>query len=362
MPLPIILIAERHHDSVVNKIIQRLKAPLAAQGYNTLCIEQSSDFELHEIIQKLLKIIEESRKWHDFLGEVLTTHHKATSEELVAGLIKANSLDNITQFVLDIVKCDVSKAGKIADQIKMIDSNTSFLECLRSYSASGWSIKGVDITRKEFEKYELEKDLQNYKKATDERDATILNAILNLFWGGYSLVVKLGGAHANHVINILRRLNLGNEVLVYFPHSGKQIFSADTDEMAEYLDTICSELKGYDVVVSDEDSVDKLVGKIVLDVKKRNSTYIAELEEGTSITRLLTYLFNVKVLAKERRGHYIDACIPIESTDMAKNAVIQQRLNAVQLPNDIRVIDNKEYIVIPEVNTSEVNSKLSSLK
>lgn len=224
MPLPIIVIFERHWDKTPKKILKQLIPILSKRGYNTLCYEGPEDlipYNFH--ITRIDESIEFAKK-----------RYSEASECLGARNINVEELSDLDFGVLDKLMLNFVSTKHhqlFAEQIKNLPGALIFKEILEESKNSQMSVVGVDVESQRYDEmlsnsWLTENMFSNRVVSLDkvevQRNETLSRNLTKLYQEEKNIVFICGAFHAEKIISYLKEKHGENSVIYYFICSDKQ--------------------------------------------------------------------------------------------------------------------------------------------
>ena len=142
MSLPIVIIFERHWDTIPKSIVKELLPDLNKKGYQTFCFEAPQDLSPREIVDR-----------HNS-GLEFDTEVQQQAEQFLrrAGIITTLSEISFCNLAV-LMRLFVSskKYVDVAERLKQLPVSRILKESFDEAAALSMSLKGVDIDAKEFD-------------------------------------------------------------------------------------------------------------------------------------------------------------------------------------------------------------------
>ncbi|MDF2549083.1 MAG: hypothetical protein K0S07_150 [Chlamydiales bacterium] len=345
MSLPIVMIFERHWDESPKHVLNSLLPKLAEQGYDTLCLEEAEDLKVQDFHTRL----EENVKVHVDLHESALTYLKKANVRFSTPL----STVNFTELTY-LMRMYVSSRRyvEVAEKIKQLPALLLFQKILKDASRLSIQLQGVDIHDAE-RQYVVRPILTErapvIRETNAHREATIVNNLLRLQETQKGIVFSGGVAHANAILNAIKKKNPEVDLLCCFPHSSK-LYDDAFDDCQDFKKENIPEHHAY--LVDTEEEAQAFANRIVLEIKAKNTRYTKELIGENSHLRSLSAFFKRQFRAFERPGHYVDALLEIDQ--IADVNALQQQLEQLHVSTKVTDIKGKRYFTISDINTPEV--------
>jgi hypothetical protein len=226
--LPIVIVFERHWDTIPKLVMQGLLPSLAKRGYNTFCLEAPQDLTSDEIVAR--------QKLGLDSGAGLEKDAKKYLEQ--AGITNELSTMSFRKLV-DLMRLRVSskKYLEVAEIVKHQPAVRLLKDVFDEASKSSILLKGIEVNSEDFDKMvspNLSTRMVGIAANEDYRLETVFANLLKVRDQQEEGIVFLYGAlHAHGLLTKFREKNMQNEVLYYFPHSTNR-FDDSIDDIQDH--------------------------------------------------------------------------------------------------------------------------------
>lgn len=336
--LPTIVIFERHFDTQPKLVALKVLPELFKLGYDTFCFEAPHEFTEDKIIRlqmqgaqfdvEITQKVTEIFKTNKIFIQDLPNASFSTLQQLIKYHVSSNSYEEVTQRV---------KQGP-ANQIQTKILNTAIKH--------HFIIRGVDVEEQQFNTLTQADISTRYTAILSNESKRIRNFADNL----NPLIEKRGGVvficGASHP-DVISKLN--GKVAYYFIHSGI-VFSHDYNDLKD----LKANYENHSYCLVNENETSEFVNRILRDVKTNNDVYKKEIEE-TSSSKILSHYFSLEVRTLMRPGFYVDALIATDQDN------VKLKLSEYNIESHQITINDKTYLVVQDINTHEVASKILKL-
>lgn len=324
---------------------------VAGKAYNTLCFEAPQD-------QTSSEIIDAHKSGLEFDIEV---QRKAEALLKQVGITKKLS-DMSFRALADLMHLYVSsqKYLEVAEKIRNLAASRMLKEIFEQIAKLSVSLKGIDLGKEDYHKMmsaDYSKRLSEIDRNEDYRNAILFENLLKLRAQQEEGIVFLcGAAHASALLAKFKEQNMQNDVLYYFPHSSGRLEHSIDDIAFMMNDT----LRDHTHLLTEE-SVKQFSKKIVKDITDK-TRYKKEIPEGNSHSQFLTRCFKANFRIFMRPGYYVDALVDIEDTPTPHVEKIRKDLGEVGVQTHDFSMNNRQYLVVPNVNVRDVANRIWTIK
>jgi hypothetical protein len=348
MSLPTLFIFERHWDPISKFALENLLPDLHKRGYGAFCIEAPQNLSSAQIVDR-----------HNS-GLEYESGIQLQAEKLLTQVGITTKLSDMSYGRLaERVRLHVSSDGylEVAEIIKQLPSSQILKRIFTETTNLSMSINGIDINSKDFDamiSVDPSRRMSDIRLKEDQRIATMFQNLLKLkTQQNEGVVFVCGASHAKGLIDEFKKHGLQDEVLYYFPHS-----SSRYDESVDDIKVIMNDtLVGHTHLLAPEDI--KPFGERVIREIIGKTKYTRELLDPNSHSQFLSDRFNTNFRTFLRPGYHVDALV--EVTEPSKINVIQQRVLAAGVQTHRISLDGRNYLVIPNVNTSDIAMRIRKI-
>lgn len=350
--MPLLIVFERHWDESPKQIVKSLISSPIGADYDVLCVEAPEDLAEEEIFNSHRLGLQE-----DFNIEI-----RAKQYLQKAGVHNIKLCDLAFTTLANLMQNYVSSKEyiRVAEKIKALPASILLGRVLEDAKRFSLNVRGVDIGSTDY--YDMmSNDLSGrmgvIERNEDYRITTFVNNLFELYEQGKGVIFVCGALHAENLISKFRERNMEDRVLYYFPHSNKNFVDNDIDEMENFSNET---LKNHMFCLINEKDQNVLVDRIIKEIKLKNTQYKKEVIGGNSHTIFLSDFFQKDFRAFMRPGYYVDALLDVDQISDTEKVV--DRLHKVNIPTHKISWLHKNYLVIQDVNTREVGSRIRQLR
>ena len=310
MSLPIVLIFGNHRDPAGDYTIKNLLPKLANEGYNRLCVEYPSFKSDDDIINETNKTIELLK----------SRNNPSQNEYILPFTLKVESLLLAKKHFY----CTIS-----------LDDVLSINKCIAS-SGLPHAEKMLDQT-------------------LPTRDIIMADQLFRMHTEKKGVIGLFGSMHCRGLTERLKKKGLTSENFIChlpqtldFFRAGIARYNASSEDTKILNSIRCSATTG--------DEINYLGDKILSEVKSKSRS-ILEITENSQ-SQFLSKVFNVNFKALVKPQYKVDAIL---SYEQVINTKILTDLDNLSIQNKKICLKNQEYLVIPDVNTTEVSERIRQL-
>lgn len=342
MSQPIVMIFNRHWESTPFQLIKNLIPNLEQEGYETYCQELPDTLSRESVLQ-----------W---------SQQRIEKQSIVLNLFNTSADKSKLSYPEKLERCTFEELQESFPSLlpqplmglKGISASKlyhSSLELALKYSFSITCIDdAVNLKKLESTPMSSPEYMLSLEKTSRARRDVMGNHLFNLQAEGKGILVHLGWKHFKPMIAILNSLGLTDENIVcHFAHSSYPI-SRIHDEIKD-LHQSGQIFSDKTTCATTSQEIDLLGQKILAEVKYKR--YISR----NCHTQFLTEFFKVNFKAVVRAEYYVDALLSSKQI----NAKILSDLDDLSIQNHKTRLNNQDYLIIPNVNTTEVGERIRLL-
>jgi hypothetical protein len=351
MPLPIIIIFERHWDTIPKQAVKRMLPKLVQEGYNTLCFEAPKNLQTSDLISRINSAVELDQSIYNQAESLLEQAHVK-----INGRISDVSYQELTKLMQLYVFSNI----EVAEKIKNLPASLLMKEILTNATQLSMFIEGVDIDSEDYDpiiSHDLSTRMNELDKSENYRNTTILENLIKLSCRREGIIFMCGALHEPALISLFKQRNMEDQIIYYFPHSSK-LFDNSIDDINLLKNKGASKEKFC--LLSNESDIEFFMNKIVVEIKAKNTKYTNEISDGCSHTQVLSKTYKANFKAFVRGGYYVDALLEVGGLTDINN--IDMRLRAHNIQSHYSFFQEKKYLVISDVNTKEVAENIRKLR
>ena len=197
MPLPIIIMLERHWDTVAKDALNKALPSLVEKGYDVLCFESPSDEGETSLISGIESTIQFSKERHSEASNLLK------NRGIDVNLTEMNYSD-LQRLLLLYVSSKFSK--EMALWFRELPGHEQKLYLVRTAKSLKMSILGVDLLASEMEglrsidaQVNLKKKISTIDQLDCKRIASFKKHLLSLQQSGKGVIFVVGKFHYEQV-------------------------------------------------------------------------------------------------------------------------------------------------------------------
>lgn len=349
MSLSTVIIFERHWDTTPKSLIKDMLPDLSKQGYATLCFEAPQNLSSAEIIDR-----------HHAGLECDTDIQQQAKAYLKRVGITQKLSDISFRKLADLLRLYVSSKRylEVAEKLKQLPASYLLKEVFKKAAELSIEIKGIDINYKDYDamtSLDISERMSSIRFNEDHRITTLFNNLLKLRAQQEEGIVFICGAlHAKGLIDKFKKHGLQDQVLYYFPHSSSR-YEEDIDDINEVAmnDTLAN-----NTYLLSEKDISHFKQKIINEVTAKTK-YTKEIQDYNSHTQFLSDCFKTNFRAFLRPGYHVDALVDADSSNI-KN--IHHCVTAAGVKTHHISFNDKNYLVIPNVNTRDIADRIRKIR
>jgi hypothetical protein len=217
MSLPIVIIFERHWDTIPKSVIKDLLPDLNKRGYETFCFEAPQNLSAAEIVDR-----------HNS-GLELDSDIQQQAEKLLKQVGITTKLSDMSFHSLaELLRLYVSSKRyvDVAEKVKQLPASRMLKEIFGEAAKLSMSLKGIDVGSEDFDEMtsaDHSKRMSGIRIREDYRITTMVQNLLKLrTQQEEGIIFACGALHAKGLMDEFKKHGLQDEVLYYFPHSSSR--------------------------------------------------------------------------------------------------------------------------------------------
>ena len=354
MPLPIIVVLERHWDTVPKKALMNALPFLKAAGYDALCFESPCDKSESETIDGIESTLQ-------FIEARLAEAYQCLNKQGIAVNLPAMNYSDLELLLYKSVSSGYSE--EMALWFKELSGHKEKLDLVRKAKTRDIQIYGIDLPHAQLEKiHSLEAQTNIGSKVSgiieldDERTLAFKTNILELQQKGKGVIFLVGQFHYEKLVKEFDREFLLDEILFLHPYSPQSLDSSVID----YTIPPFSDIPGLGMleqVIADDKDIDVFVTRLQSTVQTMLSREVAI--GPTSTSELLSFKSKINFEAYLRPSSMVDGHHFFKSRQAVVETV--ERLNAQGVHGFFTFFENKESYCVPGINTQGVASEIKNM-
>lgn len=348
MSLPIVIIFERHWDTIPKSVIKDLLPNLSKRGYETFCFEAPQNLSAAEIVDRHNSRLE------------LDSNIQQQAEQLLKQVKITSKLSNMSfRSLAELLRLYVSSKRyvDVAEKVKQLPASRILKEIFGEATKLSISLKGIDIGSEDFDKMtsvDLSRRMSGIRLKEDHRITTMFQNLLKLrSQPEEGVIFACGACHAKGLIDEFIKHGLQNEVLYYFPHSSSR-YDESVDDIEVVMNETLGTLVDHTYLLAQTDI--KLFGERVIREITEKTKYTREILDYNSHSQFLSDCFKTNFRAFLRPGYYVDALVDV--TEPSDIEDIQRRVSATGVQTHRISLDGRDYLAIPNVNTRDIAERI----
>ncbi|KTD21166.1 hypothetical protein [Legionella londiniensis] len=355
MPLPIIIMLERHWDAVAKDALKYTLPSLVEKGYDVLCFESPSDEGEDILISRIESTIQFARERYSEANSLLK------KRGINVNLTEMNYSD--LQRLLRLY-VSTQYSNEMALWFRELPGHEKKLDLVRAAKSLKMSIAGVDLLASEMEKLqsmEVQVNLKKKLSAIDQLDckriASFKKHLLNLQRSGKGVIFVVGKFHYEQLVKAFSDEYSLSDVIFIHPHSPKCLDKSIDDrklpdfEEVGHLTLIDRKIEIPDDFLIFSQNLNKLIQSHVDSYKSVEPTTLSKaLMEKTGLS------FNIYL----RQSMHVDAYHPVaENEDIS---YVTNKLNEAGIKGLFTFFKGERSYCIPCINSTETGVAITQLK
>lgn len=342
MTVPIVVVFERHWDSIPKSLVKDLLPSLNEKGYGTLCFEAPQDLTSEQIIENHRLGLESD----------LELQKQSETRLRQFGIVQTLSEISFSSFARQLqLYVSSQRYLEVAEKIKQLPASIVLKEVFDEAERLQMSLQGIDIPSTEFysmTSLDLSKRMSIIEQKETIRIDTMVQNLLKIR-REEGVIFICGALHAEGLIREFKKQGLEDEVLYYFPHSSSR-YEETIDDVNEIA--VNDTLLNHTHRLSQKEI--KPFGNRIIQEINQKIKYKNEILEN-SHSRFLKERFNANFRAFVRPGSYVDALVDMNESNIQD---IQTSLNSLGVSTHCYSLEGRVHLVVPGVNTKEIAKKI----
>lgn len=354
MPLPIIIMLERHWDDVAKNTLKSTLSSLVEKGYDVLCFESPSDETEECLVSGIESTIQFSKERYSEASQLLK------GRGIEVNLTEMDYSD-LQQLLLMYVSSKYSE--EMALWFKELPGHEKKLDLVKSAKELKMSIQGVDLLESEMEELrsmEAQIDLQKRVSVIDlldkKRIISFIKNLLCLQQSGKGVIFVVGQSHYEQLVEGFSNEHALSEVIFTHPHSPCCLDRSFDDRTLPDLNKIAHLTLIDRKIEKQEDACmfsENLNSCIQAYVDSNKSI------EPTIVSKLLIEKTGLSFNTVLRKSMHVDAYHPLaEGEDIS---LVTQKLDQAGVKGFFTFFKGERSYCIPSINSSETGTEISRL-
>ena len=354
MPLPIIIIPERHWDSAPKEVVSQKVKELRELGYSTLCFESPMDDSEDDLIAGVGSTVE------------FTENRLAEAKPFLekAGIALQTALSQDYSVLATMLRTFVSSkySKEMALWFKELPGHKAKLDLISLARKESIHIRGIDLRKSELEplrnikaQADISAKLTQIDELDDARCLSFVTNMIRLQNAGQGIIFIVGQSHIKKISALMSDKLMNDEVIYFHPYSKCFLDSSMPDthmglEDIDEIELINVQLENNKGAITE--AANCLLENIHLKVPKMYREI-----SPTSSTERLREFTKLPFTAYARPSLSVDCLIPF-----SKDAVEPiSKLNANKVFGRFGFFNSTLVYCVPNVNHQEVAEKLHKL-
>jgi len=351
MSLPLVIIFERHWDTIPKSVMKDLLPDLSRRGYETFCFEAPQNLSSAEIIDR-----------HNS-GLELDSGIQQQAENLLKQVGITSKLSDMSfRSLADLLRLYVSSKRYIdvAEKVKQLPASRMLKEIFSEAAKLSMSLKGIDVGSEDFDEMtsaDLSRRMSGIRLREDDRITTMVQNLLKLRTEQEEgIIFACGALHAKGLIDEFKKHGLQDEVLYYFPHSSSR-YDESVDDIEVVMHDTSGTLVDHTHLLAQKDI--KSFGERVIREITGKTKYTREILHYNSHSQFLSDCFKTNFRAFLRPGYHVDALVDV--TEPSDIEDIERRVSATGVSTHRIALDGRNYLAIPNVNTRDIAERIRKI-
>jgi len=351
MSLPIVIIFERHWDTIPKSVLKDLLPDLSKKGYDTFCFEAPQNLSSAEIVDRHKS------------GLDLDSNIQQQAEKLLKQVGITSKLSDMSfRSLAELLRLYVSskKYVDVAEKVKQLPASRMLKEIFCEATKLSISLKGIDVSSEDFDEMnsvDLSRRMSGIRLREDHRITTMVQNLLKLrTQQEEGIIFACGAIHARGLIDEFKKNGLQDEVLYYFPHSSSR-YDESVDDIEVITNGTLGTLIDHTYLLAQKDI--KPFGERIIREITGKTKYTREILDYNSHSQFLSDCFKTNFRAFLRPGYHVDALVAV--TEPSDIEDIQRRVSATGVQTHRISLDGRNYFAIPNVNTRDIAERIRKI-
>lgn len=358
MPLPILVLLERHWDVEAKSALMHALPTLAHYGYDTLCFESPSDLDEKETIDTVNQTV-------DFIQEQL----KLTESFLKRAGIDTSDLCNRSYLSLanDLMYYVSSKKYKeLASMLKELPGHQAKLKTIDAAKEKGMTIKGIDLTADELEpitnmeaQLNVKQRLKGIDTLDNQRIRSFIENMVSLQHQGKGVIFTMGQFHYKRLVEELGKDCYLKEIVFLHPHSPKFLDEdyPDTHNFLEPIEEYAKDITMVDKAIHNQANLLEFVD--LLDKAIQSRCELHQTIQPTHATLALSKSTGLDFEAVLRPSQYVDCYHQLKKEEKIEKAI--ELLDANGIKGHFAFFKGVESYCVPCVNKTSIGHSINKM-
>ena len=355
MPLPIIVIPERHWDSAPKKVLSASLKRLRLKGYSTICFESPEDESESDLLKGVQSTIEFIKK-----RKCEATHYLER-----AGVSLESAVEQDYSQLAKLLRLFVSSQHyrEMSLWFKELPGLESKLSLIENAKEEGFSIKGIDLPQDKLEplrslgaQSNLSSRVEIIDMLEEHRCNRFVNNIVKFQNNGQGVIFIVGQSHFKKITELMDDHLMNDEVIYFHPYITKSLDSSlpDTHRYLEREHTV--NVHFIDATVIEPKDVISASNKLLKKIADMKPLMYRKIDSTCAATRLRLFT-GLPFQTYARPSLYVDCLIPVTSDSM--RAI--QKLQKKNINSRLTFFDGSLQYCIPNVNLPKNIEKIQML-
>ena len=355
MPLPIIVMPERHWDPLAKEALAKTLPSLVSQGYDMLCFESPSDENEEELISTVKSTITFSQDRYAEANELLQRRGIVTPN------LSEMNYSDLEQLLLHFVSSRHSK--EMALWFKELPGHMQKLKMIELAKSLNMTIQGVDLVKAELEPLrgmEAQTNLQKKLAAIDLLDAKRIMSfkehLLTLQQKGHGVIFVVGQIHYERLAHAFSKEYCLSDVIFVHPYSPKCLDTSHDDRpLTAIVDN--AQLTLIEQILEQSSDMDAFTISLTQTVQSKIDGY--KQIEPTTISNMLSKKTGLFFNAYARSSMHVDAYHPITAEEDISSTT--RDLDAQGIHGHFTFFKGVHSYCIPCLNSTEISNAIHQI-
>ncbi len=349
--LPVIIIFERHWDTIPKSVIKNLLPDLNKIGYKTFCFEAPQNLSS-------AKIVDRYNSGLKFDSDIQQHAEKFLKKVGIASELSDMSFRSLTELLrLHVSSTEYVKA---AEKIKQLPASRILKDVFDEATKLSMSLKGIDINSEEFYKMisvDLLRRMPGIRLNEDHRITTMFKNLLELrTQHGKGVIFVCGAFHAKGLVDEFKKHGLQDEILYYFLHSSS-CYDESINDIKIITNNALGTLVDHTYLLAQKD-IKPFSERVIREIAEKTK-YTREILDYNSHSQFLSNCFKTNFRAFLRSEYHVDALVDV--TEPSNIEDIQLRVSAAGVQTHRISLNGRNYLAIPNVNTRDIAERIRKI-
>lgn len=355
MTLPIIIMLERHWDTLAKEALSKTLPLAVPKGYDVMCFESPSDENEEELIANVKSTITFSQ---DRYAE---TNALLQRRGIVAPNLFEMNYSDLEQFLLLFVSSRYSK--EMALWFKELPGHVQKLKMLEIAKSMNMAVQGVDLVKVDLEPLrtmESQENLQRKLAAIDLLDSkriiSFKKHLLDLQQKGHGVIFVVGQSHYECLVQAFSKEYCLSDIIFVHPYSPKCLDSSlDDRPLTAIRDNAQPTL--IEQRIEHSGDMDAFTISLMQTIQSKVDGY--ERIKPTAISNMLSKKTGLFFDVYARPSMHVDVYHRITAEDDIRSTA--RALNDQGIPGHFTLFKGAPSYCIPCLNSTEISGAITKL-